>query len=242
MDGIGRSLQQLFHSRASWGVVAVLMLVQAGVATAGGYDGVPWFFERFGLYREGILEGRLWQPLTYALLHGNWLHATLNSLCLLMLGARLEHSLSASLFLKAVLVGVLGGAVGHLALSFGGNEEAVLVGSSGAAIGLLILTTTLSPESRMFPIPISGRLLGLVFLFVSGLLALMDPQLRIPILSDGGRWLMREGFGSWWTISHACHFGGGLSGWLFGRWLLRPRVSLERLRAERAKREMVGPR
>jgi hypothetical protein len=38
-------------------------------------------------------------------------------------------------------------------------------------------------------------------------------------------------------MGHACHFGGGMAGWLFGRWLLRPRISLERLRRDRERRE-----
>src|SRR4051794_4544129 len=99
MEGVGRSFRQLLRSRAPWGVVAMLLLVQLIVAFAGGYEHRPQWFEIFGLYREGIFLGRLWQPLTYALLHGNWLHVVVNSLCLLMLGAKLEHALGARIVL-----------------------------------------------------------------------------------------------------------------------------------------------
>jgi membrane associated rhomboid family serine protease len=43
--------------------------------------------------------------------------------------------------------------------------------------------------------------------------------------------------GHWFRIGHACHFGGGLAGWIYGRWLLRPRVSLKQLERSRARRE-----
>jgi membrane associated rhomboid family serine protease len=38
-------------------------------------------------------------------------------------------------------------------------------------------------------------------------------------------------------IGHACHFGGALTGWLLARAILRPRVSLAKLRAQRRRRE-----
>jgi membrane associated rhomboid family serine protease len=37
-------------------------------------------------------------------------------------------------------------------------------------------------------------------------------------------------------MGHACHFGGALAGWLYGRWMLRQRVTLEKLRRDRARR------
>jgi membrane associated rhomboid family serine protease len=46
-----------------------------------------------------------------------------------------------------------------------------------------------------------------------------------------------HGMGTWFDLGHACHFGGGVAGWLYGRWLLRPRVSLERLRRDRERHE-----
>jgi membrane associated rhomboid family serine protease len=49
--------------------------------------------------------------------------------------------------------------------------------------------------------------------------------------------LQQHGMGAVFAMGHACHFGGGLAGWLYGRWLLRPRVTLERLRRDRKRRE-----
>ena len=66
---------------------------------------------------------------------------------------------------------------------------------------------------------------------------LLDPRLQIPGLSGLGRELVEHGFGSWFQLGHACHFGGGVAGWLLGRWLLRPRTTLKRLRRDRERRE-----
>jgi membrane associated rhomboid family serine protease len=97
--------------------------------------------------------------------------------------------------------------------------------------------TTLSPQSRMLPLPVSGRSLGIGVILAELILALADPALGVPGFRQVGDWLVRNGMGHWFQMGHACHFGGGVAGWLFGRWLLRPRITLERLRRDRERRE-----
>lgn len=104
-------------------------------------------------------------------------------------------------------------------------------------MALLLLLTTLSPQSRMMPIPLSGKSLGLGILTTELLFALADPQLGLPGISALGNWLASHGMGSGFQLGHACHFGGGLAGWLLGKWLLRPRITLKRLRRDRERRE-----
>jgi membrane associated rhomboid family serine protease len=117
--------------------------------------------------------------------------------------------------------------------------DGLLVGCSGGCMALLLLLATLSPQSRMLPLPVSARSLGLGVMAAALVLALALPKLGVPGLSTIGRTLAAHGMAGWFEIGHACHFGGGLAGWLIGRWILRPRVSLARLRRERARRE--GP-
>jgi membrane associated rhomboid family serine protease len=138
----------------------------------------------------------------------------------------------AKTMLGVTLAGVLCGGLFHLLLGTG-----LLVGMSGGCMALLLLLTTLSPQSRMMPLPLSGRSLGMGILLAALALALMNPELKLPAFSDAGLWLERNGQPSLFQMGHACHFGGALAGWIFGRWILRPRVTLASLHRDRARRE-----
>jgi membrane associated rhomboid family serine protease len=207
-------------------------LIHGWVASAGGPDALGGIFEIFGLSREGFLSGRIWQIVSYGVLHGTCWHVGFNALFVLLVGSRIEHMLGAGGMSRTVFAGVLGGGIGHLLMGSG-----LLVGLSGACMAMLLLMATISPQSRMFPLPVSGRNLGLGILIAEGGLALIDPALGIPGGSAVGRLLVDRGLGSWFQLGHACHFGGGVAGWLVGRWILRPRITLERLRRDRARRE-----
>ena len=89
----------------------------------------------------------------------------------------------------------------------------------------------------MWPLPVSARNLGLGLLLGSALLAAIDPALGIPGLAQGRRLDRGAASARSRRSGHACHLGGGIAGWLSGRWILRPRVSLEVLRRRREARE-----
>jgi membrane associated rhomboid family serine protease len=189
-----------------------------------------------GLSREGVFSGRIWQVFSYGFLHGGWWHAGVNALFMLLIGSRIEYAAGRAAMTKAVIFGVIGGGIGHLVLAPGGGG-ALLVGLSGGCLGLLLLLTTLSPQSRMMPLPVSGKSLGLGILAAELILALIDPAAGLPGFSKLGEILAGHGLGGWFQIGHACHFGGGVAGWVLGRWLLRPRITLERLRRDRERQE-----
>ena len=228
----GRALKQIPHSPVSWTWVGVILGIQTIVAIVGGPESLGSWFENLGLSREGFLSGKVWQIFTHGFLHGGWWHAGLNALFVLVIGSRIEAIAGRPAMLKVPVAGVLGGGVCHLLLGSG-----LLVGFSGACLALLLLLTTLSPESRMFPVLVSGRSLGLGILSAELILALINPGLGVPGLAGIGAMLVDHGMGAWFQMGHACHFGGGLAGWAYGRWILRPRVTLSRLRRERARRE-----
>lgn len=226
------NLRQLRRAPASWSWAILILGIQALVAAVGGPHQSPamaWFVA-LGLNRDGILAGKLWQLVSYALLHGSLGHAVLNALMALLLGSRIERIAGSGTMAKATIFGVLGGAGGHLLLSAGGAGAPLLVGLSGGCVGLLLLLTTLSPDSRMLPLPVSGRNLGIGILTAELFLALIDPALDLPVASDLGRPLAAHGLGHFFQLGHACHFGGGIAGWLYGRWLLRLPATPERLR------------
>jgi membrane associated rhomboid family serine protease len=228
----GRNFHQILHSPVSWAWALGVMAIQAWVSSQGGPEYLGGWFENLGLSRDGFLSGKIWQILTYGLMHGAWWHAGVNALFVWLIGPRIEHVAGRAAMMRVMVAGVLGGGAAHLLLGSG-----LLVGLSGACMALLLMLVTLSPQSRMFPLPVSGRNLGMGILIAALVLALANPSLGVPGLSAVGRMLVNHGMGGWFQMGHACHFGGGLAGWSYGRWILRPRVSLESLRRDRARRE-----
>ncbi|RPJ33262.1 MAG: rhomboid family intramembrane serine protease [Verrucomicrobiaceae bacterium] len=227
-----RNLRCLLRAPASWACALAALGLHGLLVTRGGSVAPAWWLENFGLSRGEFLTGKFWQVLTYGLLHGSWWHAVFNALFVLLVGSRIEHMAGPAAVLRTAALGILGGGLSHLLLGAG-----LLVGLSGGCFALLLLLTTLSPQSRMLPIPVSGKSLGLGILLSSLILTLMNPALGLPWISAGGRALDAHGMGSWFQIGHACHLGGGLAGWICGRWILRPRVTLDRLSRDRARRE-----
>lgn len=229
---LAANVRAIPRARVSCLVALLILGVHAAVEFGGGVEAHATWFIALGLSRDGLMEGGLWRILTYALMHGSWAHVGLNAALVLCIGSRIEHMASHAMAGKVMLLGLLSGGFFHVLL-----DPGLLVGFSGAGVALLLLLVTLSPGSRMWPVPISGKSLGLGIMLAALVLALANPQLQVPWFSSFGRWLAAHGFGEWFQIGHACHFGGGLAGWLAGRWMLRPRVSLERLRRERLARE-----
>ena len=223
-------LRRIPQARVSLGVAGLLLGIHTLVVATGGVAAHGAWFARLGLERQEFLAGEVWRLVSYAFLHGSWLHVGLNAAWVVGVGSRIESMAGHGAALRAMAAGLLCGGLFHVLLAPG-----VLVGFSGAAVALLLVLVTLSPDSRMFPLPLSGKSLGIGIMLAELMFALMHPALGVPGLSQLGKQM--ESAGDWFHIGHACHFGGGLAGWLFGRWLLRPRVSLARLRRVRARNE-----
>lgn len=194
-------------------------------------------YERFGLQWETFLGGRFWQPLTYGFLHGSLLHLLVNCIGVILLGSKVKKICGSKAFLHVCFWGLIAGGLTHLAVSQTGPEAPILVGFSAAVMALLLLLTTLFPVSRIWPLPVRGRSLGLGLLTAEGILALVDPALDLPVLSNMGEWITRLGGSSWFQIAHGCHFGGGLAGWFYGRRILRNRITRGNLRRACDRRE-----
>lgn len=227
-------LKSILDARASWCVVLVLSAVQLLVSLGGGYEQLGWLYQNFGLTRAGISEGKIWQLITYGFLHGGPIHVIINCLCIILVGARVEHVLGKGHVIKVLVAGTVAGGLAHLMLVDGGP----LVGVSGGCVALLILLTTLSPDSRMWPIPVSARALGIGVMTAELILAIVDVNPDIPGFAAVADVFSQMGLtGGRHHIGHACHFGGGFAGFLIGVWLLRPRVIIATLRRDRERRE-----
>jgi membrane associated rhomboid family serine protease len=186
--------------------------------------GIPvsseWIFWEFGLGRDGLLGGKIWQLATHAFLHGHWAHLLINLAGLLLLGSRIERIAGSGVLLKVFVLGVLAGGTAQLLLS--PQPDQLLVGASGGISAMLLWLTTVSPEARAWLVPVSAGSLG-----------------RGILLSEAGfamaAWLAPEsGIG---MVAHACHLGGGLVGLLIGKRAFGPRLTRERLLKDRTRRE-----
>jgi membrane associated rhomboid family serine protease len=212
-------LRDVRAARFSWAAAAVVLLVESCLSGMGGHlnPGLHDIYESLGLSRAGIARGQVWQLVTHGCLHGGWLHVSLNALCLIAAGARVERIAGVRRAATLFLGGIFSGGVAFLLFP----SEVLLVGASGGIFALVLWLTTVSPQSRMAFIPLSARNLGRGLLLASGLLALFAP------------WMDAGGI----MVSHACHFGGALCGWGVARWSLRPPPTLEQLKRQRARRE-----
>ncbi len=179
-----------------WVTVATFVL-QLVLGARGSAVLVEWF----ALSRQGLAAGRLWQPLTYMLLHGNWVHILLNMLVVFMFGRELEQLLGTRRFLILYVgSGVIGG-LGWVLLTGRGY----CIGASGGVFGLIGMYAALFPNRPItlllffiFPITMRARVLAML---LAGMSLLM---------------MFREG-----NVAHSAHLAGGLAGYWFGMQLLR---------------------
>lgn len=241
-----RGLRQLKDARATWSLVRILLLAQAVPVVwdllVSGAGKLPLAQHFLGLTEKTFLSGSFWQPFTYAFIHANWFHLLTNIACILLLGPKLEHIVAKRTFWLLGLFTILGG--GALFLLFtppapSAMSEAplTLVGSSAICFGLLALLTTLSPDSKFLPLFLSGRSIGIGIILANLVLALLNPDLPTGPLARFGKQLAAGYLEGLFQISHACHLGGSLAGFIYGKYLLRPRVTLKSLMRERERRE-----
>jgi membrane associated rhomboid family serine protease len=216
-------LGDLLAARACWCLIVVFVVVHLWL-----WSGDPEAkLMRFALFRgaEGMADG--WRWVTYAFLHGNALHLCINSAGLWIIGSKVERIAGAATVLKVFVSGVVAGGALHLIAAPPAQIGMPLVGASGGVAALLLWLTTVSPESRTWPIKVSGRNLG------RGIVAA-----EIALLAAS--WVFADA--GYQPIAHACHLGGAVAGWCWGRRMFRRLPTLADLRKERARRESAdGP-
>lgn len=174
-----------------------------------------WYID-YGLSLNGVLTGKLWQPFTYALLHGSWFHLAMNVIPVYFLARCLERWVGGVRMFFVLVAGCLLGGVGHLCLSlcFSETDQSILVGLSGGLMAVLICICYLRPYSYLWKLPIRLQNLGTGMLVSSLLLALMHPSLELPMFAGCGLWMSEMAGEEFFRVSHTCHFFGGLAGWL----------------------------
>jgi len=97
---------------------------------------IPARYDPASRFAADMLGGdgaKVWTFLTYAFLHGDWVHLTVNSVWMLAFGSAVAWRFGAPRFLLFSAITAVAGAATHLALHFG--EPAPVVGASAAISG-----------------------------------------------------------------------------------------------------------
>ncbi|MDA8411785.1 MAG: rhomboid family intramembrane serine protease [Treponema sp.] len=128
---------------------------------------VPDITYYLALNPASLLQGAIWQPVTYMFAHAGLSHLLFNMLGLFFFGTAVERSVGTREFLLYYfLIGVLAGLFSFVTYVLTGAMGTFLLGASGAIFGLLLAYATLFPESRIFVwgiIPVKAPILVLVY-------------------------------------------------------------------------------
>lgn len=248
-----RGIQKIRNATSSWLLILILSIIQAApviiTKLSPTHPEVPDRLAQaqivLGLKKHNFLTGDFWQIATNALIHVNWVHLFLNAGVILLLGSKIEHITGKRIFwILTPTAAIFGGLLFILFTPLGISpaDQQTLVGSSAICFAFLILLTTLSPESKFLPLFLSGKSIGAGIILANLILSLSNPDLPTGLFAKFGTYLTQHGLTELFRISHPCHLGGSIAGYLFGKYLLRPRVTLASLKREREKRESASKR
>ena len=151
-----------------------------------------------------------WQLITYAFLHGSFMHIGLNMLALFIFGPDVERELGTRRYLVLYFAAVISAACVQLLTMAGAGDVYPTIGASGGIFGVLLAYGMLFPHRisvLLFPpIPLPAWLMVTIY----GLIELANGV-----------------FGTQAGIAHFAHLGGMLGAYLVLR-LSRGRRRLER--------------
>jgi membrane associated rhomboid family serine protease len=169
--------------------------------------GVRFWTLGLGLVPYAAVFGfRIWQPFTYIFLHGGILHILFNLLYLAMFGADLERAWGSRKFYTYFFVcGVGAGIVDiivKLLLDPHGRGTALVptIGASGAIYGVLLAVAMIMPHRQVWVFPLPVTVSMRVFVIVMGAIEFFS---TIGVSGD--------------NVSHVCHLGGMLVGYIYLR-------------------------
>lgn len=154
----------------------------------------------FGFVPARLAQGWLWQPFTYAFLHGGLFHLLFNLLILWSIGGELSVLWGVRTFMSFFFVCALGAALTHGIFSLvgiGSGPLVPMIGSSGVVYGLLLAYGILYGDRMMY-----------FFL-------LFPMPAKYFVLLLGGIELISSVFYGKDGVSHLAHLGGMLFGFLF---------------------------
>jgi len=158
----------------------------------------PILTDLFDLDAKAVSEGQIWRLLTYAFLHGSFIHILFNMLFLWWFGTDVEDLYGPVEFLTFYLASAVVGALAYVAAWAAGVGSAnPVIGASGAVMAVMVVCATHYPSRVIW-----------VFMF-----------LPIPIWFFVLFELMRDwvtfATGARTTTAVSVHLGGGIFGFAY---------------------------
>lgn len=186
---------------------ASVFLLQTLLQLFGGAGAEAEFVEWFGLAPRAVTHGlRFWQPFTYIFLHGGLWHLLINLLVLWMFGADLERAWGTRRFLSYFFITGVGAGIVNIIVKTVidpaglGTSLIPTIGASGAIYGVLIAAAIVFPDRQVWLIPFPITLPMRIYVLVMGAIEFFST------LGSSGD-----------NVSHVCHLGGMLIGYLYLR-------------------------
>src|SRR5437667_11369414 len=142
-----------------------------------------------------------WQLVTYAFLHGSFLHLAFNMFALYMFGSAMERVFGARRYLVYYLVCVISAAATQLVVAGVTGLFYPTIGASGGVFGLLLAYAMYFPNNRIMllfpPIPMPARVFVIIYAVLELFLGVTGSQ--------GG-------------VAHFAHLGGMIGGFVLLRY------------------------
>ena len=140
---------------------------------------------------------QVWQPFTYAFLHGGIFHLIFNMFGLWMFGRVVEQQWGGRRYFIYYFICFIGAALVHLFASAVVGNGNFMVGASGGVLGVVLAFGMMFPDARLiiFPIPFPVRAKWAItgFIVISITLGVTDAA---P------------------SVAHFAHLGGMIFGWI----------------------------
>lgn len=158
----------------------------------------------FGLIPSAVVQGKIWQIVTYSVLHGGFVHWFFNMLALWMFGPSIEGTRGSRYFLELFLSGVIGGALFSIGLAYSGvlgNPNIPTVGASAGIYAVLMAFGIFFAENEIILIPLPIQVKAKYFVAI-----LIVVTLAFSLQESNG-------------VAEIAHLGGLVFGFLFVKFM-----------------------
>jgi membrane associated rhomboid family serine protease len=161
----------------------------------------------FGLVPYAVVHGYIYQLATYIFLHGGIMHLLFNLLFLWMFGKDLERAWGSRKFYTYFFICGIGAGVVNVVVKaalahfgIGTLDAPPTIGASGAIFGILLAMAIVFPHQQVWLIPFPVTLPMRVYVLIMGAI---EFYFTLESPGDG--------------VSHICHLGGMLVGYIYLR-------------------------